>query len=202
MTSHPRDVSERLIQALANLPKVCNHLHLPLQAGSNRILERMNRGYTAEHYLGLVEKLRSAVPGIALTTDLIVGFPGESEEEFQDTLAMVEKVRFDSAFTFMYSPRRGTPAASMKGQLETGEKKERLQRLIKLQNQISIERNRELVGTVQQVLVEERSGMTNKGRITTNKLVFFDSGRDFTGRLVDVKITRAKTWSLEGELGD
>lgn len=202
MTSHPRDVSERLIQALANLPKVCNHLHLPLQAGSNRILERMNRGYTAEHYLGLVEKLRSAVPGIALTTDLIVGFPGESEEEFQDTLAMVEKVRFDSAFTFMYSPRRGTPAASMKGQLETGEKKERLQRLIKLQNQISIERNRELVGTVQQVLVEERSGMTNKGRTTTNKLVFFDSGRDFTGRLVDVKITRAKTWSLEGELGD
>ncbi len=202
MTSHPRDAGDRLIEAIATLPKVCNHLHLPIQAGNDWILERMNRGYTAEHYLGIVEKLRAAVPGIAITTDLIVGFPGESEGEFLDTLAMVEKVRFDSAFTFMYSPRRGTPAASMKGQVEIGVMKERLQRLIKVQNRISLERNQELVGTVQQVLVEERSDKTSKGRTTTNKLVFFDSGRDLTGQLVDVKITRAKTWSLVGELGD
>ena len=202
MTSHPRDAGDRLIEAIATLPKVCNHLHLPIQAGNDWILERMNRGYTAEHYLGIVEKLRAAVPGIAITTDLIVGFPGESEGEFLDTLAMVEKVRFDSAFTFMYSPRRGTPAASMKGQVEIGVMKERLQRLIKVQNRISLERNQELVGTVQQVLVEERSDKTSKGRTTTNKLVFFDSGRDLTGQLVDVKITQAKTWSLVGELGD
>lgn len=202
MTSHPRDAGDRLIEAIASLPKVCNHLHLPLQAGNDWILERMNRGYTAEHYLGIVEKLRRVVPGIAITTDLIVGFPGESEGEFLDTLAMVEKVRFDSAFTFMYSPRRGTPAASMKGQVEIGVMKERLQRLIKVQNRISLEHNQELVGTVQQVLVEERSDKTSKGRTTTNKLVFFDSGRDLTGQLVDVKITQAKTWSLVGELGD
>lgn len=200
MTSHPRDAGDRLIEAIASLPKVCNHLHLPLQAGSNRILERMNRGYTAEHYLGIVEKLRAAVPDIALTTDLIVGFPGESEEDFEATLAMVRQVRFDSAFTFIYSPRQGTPAAKMKGQLETQEKKERLQRLIVLQNQISLERNQEMEGKVYQVMVEERSDNTNKGRTTTNKLVFFDSGRDLTGQLVDVKITRAKTWSLAGEL--
>ncbi|HOB35788.1 MAG TPA: tRNA (N6-isopentenyl adenosine(37)-C2)-methylthiotransferase MiaB [Bacillota bacterium] len=202
MTSHPRDAGDRLFEAMATLPKVCNHLHLPLQAGNNRILERMNRGYTAEHYLRIVEKLRAAVPDIALTTDLIVGFPGETEAEFQDTLAMVEKVRFDSAFTFMFSPRRGTPAAKMKGQLDSEIKKERLQRLIKLQNQISLERNQQLVGTVQQVLVEERTGTINKGRTTSNKLVFFASGRDLSGHLVPVRITNAKTWSLEGELGD
>lgn len=201
MTSHPRDAGERLIEAFASLPKVCNHLHLPLQAGSDRILRLMNRGYSTEHYLGIVEKLRAAVPNIALTTDLIVGFPGESEEDFQFTLDMVEKVRFDSAFTFMYSPRKGTPAAKMKGQLETREKKERLQRLIMLQNQISLERNRELVGSDQELLVDERSGNVNKGRTTTNKLVFFESGRDMRGQLVDVKIVEAKTWSLAGELG-
>lgn len=202
MTSHPRDAGERLVEAMATLPKVCNHLHLPLQAGSDRILARMNRGYTAEHYQGIVAKLRAAVPDIAITTDLIVGFPGESEEEFRDTLAMVEKIHFDSAFTFMYSPRRGTPAATMKRQVEVREMKERLQRLIKVQNRISLERNQELVGSVQRVLVEERSDQTNKGRTTTNKLVFFDSGRDLTGQLVDVVITQAKTWSLVGELGD
>lgn len=202
MTSHPRDAGERLIEAMASLPKVCNHLHLPLQAGNNRILDRMNRGYTIEHYLSIVEKLRIAVPGIVLTTDLIVGFPGESEEDFQDTLAIVRQVRFDSAFTFMYSPRRGTPAAAMKGQLEIREMKERLQRLIKIQNQISLECNQDLVGTIQQVLVEEHSDNTNKGRTTGFKLVFFESGRDLTGQVVDVKITRAKTWSLTGELGD
>lgn len=200
MTSHPRDVNDHLIETMAKLPKVCDHLHLPLQAGSDRILSRMNRGYSAAHYLDIVKRLRAAVPGIALSTDLIVGFPGESEAEFQETLDLVKEVRFDSAFTFMYSPRKGTPAAKLKGQLRTSEKKERLQRLIKVQNQISWEINQELLGKTVQVLVEEHSGSTGKGRTTGNKLIFFESGRDLTGQLVDLKITQAKTWSLAGEL--
>ena len=202
MTSHPRDAGERLIEAMSTLPKVCNHLHLPLQAGSDRILHLMNRGYNAEHYLSIVEKMRAAVPGLALTTDLIVGFPGETEEDFAETLAMVGQIRFDAAYTFMYSPRKGTTAAAMKGQLSSAVKKERLQRLMQLQNQISLERNQDLVGTKQNILVEGYSEGINQGRTTTNKLVFFDSGRDLTGQLVDVKITRAKTWNLLGELGD
>ncbi len=202
MTSHPKDVSERLIAAMAALPKVCNHLHLPLQAGSNRILGLMNRGYTREHYLDLVRKIRSAVPEIALTTDIIVGFPGETEADFQATLEIIEQVRFDSAFTFMYSPRAGTPAASMEKQLAQREMRERLQRLNYVQNAISLECNQELVGTTQEILVDEWAGNKAKGRTTTNKLVFFDSPQDLTGTFVDVKITEAKTWSLAGELGD
>lgn len=202
MTSHPRDVGDSLIDAMATLPKVCKHLHLPLQAGSNHILEKMNRGYTTEHYLRIVEKLKLAIPDIALTTDLIVGFPGETEENFQDTLSMVRQVRFDSAYTFMYSPRKGTPAASMEGQVGSPEMKERLQRLMKVQNQISLSCNQKLQGTAQQLLVEECAEGICKGRTTGNKLVFFESDKDLSGQLVDVKITGAKTWSLTGELGD
>lgn len=202
MTSHPRDAGERLIEAMAKLPKVCNHLHLPLQSGSSRILERMHRGYTREHYLEIVDKLRATVPGIALTTDIIVGFPGETEEDFQQTLELIERVRFDSAFTFMYSPRTGTPAASMSEQLDSKEKGERLQRLIAVQNAISLECNQELVGTTQEIFVDEWADNKAKGRTTSNKLVFFDSPQDLTGAFVDVKITEAKTWSLAGELGD
>lgn len=202
MTSHPRDAGDELIAAMATLPKVCKHLHLPLQAGSDGILARMNRGYTAEHYLGIVGKLRQAVPDIALTTDLIVGFPGETEADFQDTLAVVRQVRFDSAFTFMYSPRKGTPAASMEGQLSSAVKKDRLQRLMEIQNQISLDCNRVLVGTGQQLLVEECHQGICKGRTSGNKLVFFACDKDLSGQLVDVQITAAKTWSLTGELGD
>jgi tRNA-2-methylthio-N6-dimethylallyladenosine synthase len=201
MTSHPRDAGERLIEAMAKLPKVCNHLHLPLQSGSSRILERMHRGYTREHYLEIVGKLRAAVPGIALTTDIIVGFPGETEEDFQQTLEIVKRVRFDSAFTFIYSPRTGTPAASMQEQLSSKEKGERLQRLITVQNAISLECNQELVGTTQEIMVDEWADNKAKGRTTTNKLVFFDSIQDLTGTFVNVRITEAKTWSLAGELG-
>lgn len=202
MTSHPRDVGDRLMDAMAKLPKVCQHLHLPLQSGSNHILEKMNRGYTSEHYLRIVEKLRLAIPSIALSTDLIVGFPGETEEDFQDTLSMVHQVRFDSAYTFMYSPRKGTPAASMEGQLESVIMKDRLQRLMKVQNQVSLRSNKGLMGTIQQLLVEECSQGSCKGRTTGNKLVFFKSDKEYSGQLVDVKITGAKTWSLTGELGD
>ena len=200
MTSHPRDVSERLIQSLANLLKVCCHLHLPLQAGSNRILAAMNRGYTREHYLNLVAKLKGAVPALAITTDLIVGFPGETEADFQETLAVVREVGFDSAFTFMYSPRTGTPAASMEEQVETGVKRSRLQELLKLQNALSLERNQALVGTVQELLVEDREGARHKGRTSGHKLVYFDSAEDLTGKLVPVRITLAKTWNLLGEV--
>lgn len=200
MTSHPRDADESLIDAFASLAKVCNHFHLPLQAGSDRTLKRMNRGYTVEHYLAIVAKLRAYVPDIALSTDIIVGFPGETEDDFLETLAVIRQVRFDSAFTFMYSPRRGTPAASMKGQLAAVVMKDRLQRLIALQNQISLERNREIVGTVQEVLVEGQTDQINKGRTTTNKLVHFPCSRDLTGNMAAVKIIQAKTWSLTGEL--
>lgn len=197
MTSHPRDAGDRLVEAMATLPTVCGHLHLPLQAGSNRILAAMNRGYTIEHYLDTVAKFRKAIPEIALTTDLIVGFPGETEEDFLDTLGLVRRVRFDSAFTFMFSPRQGTAAAVMEGQVETAVKKDRLRRLMEVQNQISLERNRELEGTKQQVLVEDT---ICKGRTAANKLVFFKSDRNLTGQLVTVLITGAKTWSLAGEL--
>lgn len=200
MTSHPRDADESLIDAFASLPKVCNHFHLPLQAGSDRTLQRMNRGYTVEHYLRIVDKLKAYVPDIVLTTDIIVGFPGETETDFSETINVVRHVRFDSAFTFMYSPRRGTPAASMKGQLAAVVMKDRLQRLIALQNQISLERNREIVGTVQEVLVEGQTDQINKGRTTTNKLVHFPCSRDLTGNMAAVKIIQAKTWSLTGEL--
>ena len=202
MTSHPRDVNDRLVEAMASMSKVCNHLHLPLQAGSDRILSLMNRGYTSQHYQEIVEKLRAAVPGLVLTTDLIVGFPGETDEDFEQSLAMVRNIRFDSIFSFLYSPRKGTPAASLEDNMSIGEKKIRHQQLIKLQNQISLESNQAMVGNTYQVLVDERTGTVNKGRTRGSKLIIFESGRDFTGQLVNIKVTQAKTWNLVGELGD
>lgn len=202
MTSHPKDFGAELVDAFSSLAKVCRHLHLPIQAGSDRTLARMNRGYTVARYLEIVENVRAAIPDVALTTDIIVGFPGETEAEFMETIAVLRQVRFDSAFTFMYSPRQGTPAAAMKGQLGTQELKERLQRLLYVQNQISLERNRLLEGTVQEVLVEGFSDQNNKGRTTGNKLVFFPCPRDLSGQLARVKIKQAKTWSLLGELGE
>ncbi len=198
MTSHPRDVNQRLVEALATLPKVCSHVHLPLQAGSNRILELMNRGYTREHFTNLVEQLRKAVPDIAITTDIIVGFPGETEDDFAQTLAAVEEIRFDSAFTFMFSPRSGTPAARMDDQLPVAEKRRRLQQLMEAQNRISLELNQQLVGTTQRVLVEEKAGKLFKGRTSSNKLVFVETDQDITGSTVRVNITEAGTWNLTG----
>ncbi|MDD3898276.1 MAG: tRNA (N6-isopentenyl adenosine(37)-C2)-methylthiotransferase MiaB, partial [Syntrophomonadaceae bacterium] len=145
-TSHPKDMSDKLIDAVAILPKVCEHIHVPLQAGSNDVLRRMNRRYTREHYLELTHKIRQRIPGVAITSDLIVGFPGENEEDFLDTLDMVQKVRFEAAFTFIYSPRSGTRAASWEGQLELEEKKNRLQRLNQVQYQIAAEINQSMQG--------------------------------------------------------
>ena len=199
-TSHPRDLGPDLIDALAGLDKVCEHLHLPVQAGSSRVLRRMNRGYTREQYLDLVQKVRQAVPEIALTTDIIVGFPGETEGDFQETLSLVEEVRFDSAFTFIYSPREGTPAARFADQVPEEVKKERIYRLIELQNKISAEHIQGLVGTKQEVLVEGTDGQGLVGRTRTNRQVHFAGSQELMGELVTVEITEAGTWTLQGRV--
>jgi tRNA-2-methylthio-N6-dimethylallyladenosine synthase len=203
MTSHPRDFSDELIKTIVNSQKVCEHFHLPLQAGSNKILQKMNRGYTREQYLRLTEKIREAIPAASITTDLIVGFPGETVEDFQDTLELVEKLQFDAAYTFMFSPRPGTQAANMKEQVPLPEKKVRLNQLTKIQNQISLDRNRTLEGQVWEVLVEGKS-KTNPARLTgrtrTNKIVVFDGEEILKGKIVEVKIECAQTWTLFGSL--
>lgn len=199
-TSHPRDMGPELIEALASLDKVCEHLHLPVQSGSTRLLKRMNRGYTREYYLNLVEQVRKAVPGISLTTDLIVGFPGETEEDVQATLDLVREVGFDSAFTFIYSPREGTPAARWPEQIPEEVKKERIYQLIELQNSISDAHMRRLIGTRQELLVEGRSKDGLIGRTRTNRQVHFAGPENLLGSLVSVEITEASTWSLQGRI--
>ena len=154
MTSHPKDLSDELIYAIRDCDKVCEHIHLPFQAGSNDILHKMNRKYTKEQYLGLTEKIRTEVPDISLTTDIIVGFPGESEEDFRHTLEVVERVRFDFAFTFLYSKRRGTPAERMEDHVPDPVKHERLKRLLELTERITAENNSALKDKTVEVLVE------------------------------------------------
>jgi tRNA-2-methylthio-N6-dimethylallyladenosine synthase len=203
MTSHPRDFNERLIAAIAGLRKVCEHFHLPVQAGSNRILKEMNRGYTREQYLGLIKKIRSYVPQANITTDIMVGFPGEDEDDFSDTMDLVRQARFDSAYTFIYNTRPGTPAADMEGQVPEEVKKERIQALIKLQNKISLEKNMEEVGRRQEVLVEGESRKEDGlllGRNRGNKLVMFAGGWDLRGEIVKVRITGAQLAHLSGEI--
>lgn len=203
MTSHPRDFVDELIETLLHTEKVCPHFHLPVQAGSDRILKAMNRGYTRTDYLQLIDKIRISFPRASITTDIIVGFPGESEEDFADTLDLLERVRFDSAFTFIYSPRSGTPAAKMSGHISQEIKKKRLQELMVVQNRISLEINSELTGQVLEVLVEgesKSSGEMYTGRTDTNKTVIFPGSADLIGNLVKVSITSPQTWILRGEL--
>ncbi|TYP48683.1 tRNA (N6-isopentenyl adenosine(37)-C2)-methylthiotransferase MiaB [Thermosediminibacter litoriperuensis] len=202
-TSHPKDLSDELIYAMRDCKKVCEHIHLPVQAGSNRILAAMNRRYTREHYMKLVEKLRNAIPDIAISTDIIVGFPGETEEDFQDTLDLVRRVEFDQAFMFVYSKRKGTPAAEMENQVDEDVKKERLDRLMRLQDSISAKKNKPLKGQVVEVLVEGPSRNNPEkltGRTRTNKVVNFEGPADLIGKLVEVRITEPHTWSLIGEV--
>lgn len=199
-TSHPRDMGEDLIAALADLDKVCEHLHLPVQAGSSRLLRRMGRGYTREYYLELVEKIRRSVPQISLTTDFIVGFPGETDQDFEETLSLVREVEFDSAFTFIYSPREGTPAAQFSEQIPEELQKERIYRLIELQNSISARKMQKLVGQEVQVLLESRGKTGLVGRTRTNRLVHLHEDADLIGSLRRVKITEAGNWSLKGEI--
>ncbi|NLJ24757.1 MAG: tRNA (N6-isopentenyl adenosine(37)-C2)-methylthiotransferase MiaB [Firmicutes bacterium] len=202
-TSHPKDISDKLILQLARLEKVCEHLHLPVQAGSDHVLKRMNRGYNREYYLQLVDKVRYHVPDISLTTDIMVGFPGETDADFADTLSLVEEIRYDSAFTFIYSPRKGTPATKMPDQVPEEVKKERIYQLIEVQNKISLELNQRLCGEELEVLVEGTSKHDAhflSGKTRTAKTVAFPGSQDLVGQLVSVRITEAKTWSLVGEI--
>jgi tRNA-2-methylthio-N6-dimethylallyladenosine synthase len=203
MTSHPKDLSDELIEAYTKLDKLCEHLHLPVQSGSNRILKSMNRKYTREDYLHLVQKLKKAVPDIAITTDLIVGFPGETEEDFNDTLDLVKQVEYDSAYTFLYSIREGTIAAKMENQIDDKTKHDRFQRLLDTLYPISLEQNKKSLNKIVQVLVEDVSKNNENvltGRTRTGKLVHFEGNKNLIGQLVNVKITTVKTFTLEGSL--
>ena len=203
MTSHPRDFNDKLIQTIAKCEKVCKHFHLPVQAGSNKILQKMNRGYTREQYLQLVEQIRKYHPDAVITTDIIVGFPGETEEDLQQTLDLVEKVRFDGAFTFIYSPRTGTPAARFKEQIDSEVKKERIQRLNDLVNKIGKEINEKYLNKTVEVLVEGTS-KTNaemlSGKTEVNKTVIFPGDSSLTGKFVEVVIEEPQTWILKGKI--
>ncbi len=201
MTSHPKDLSDSLIEAIGSLPKVCHHVHLPMQSGSDRILKQMNRKYTRADYLLIVKKLRERTPDIELTTDMIVGFPGETEEDFQDTLSAVREIGFSSAFTFKYSPRQGTKAAAMQEQIEETVKKDRLLRLNQLQEEMTQLSNERYVGTSGEVLVEgymEEAG-TAYGKLSNLKMVYFPGDAAMIGKYLTVNITGYNKSSLIGK---
>ncbi|MDD4781682.1 MAG: tRNA (N6-isopentenyl adenosine(37)-C2)-methylthiotransferase MiaB [Tissierellia bacterium] len=200
MTSHPKDLSDDLIKAIKECDKVCNHVHLPVQAGSNDVLRRMNRKYTKEHYLEIVDKLKTAIPDIAITTDIIVGFPGETEEDFLETIDIVKKVQYDSAFTFLYSLREGTKAAVMDNQIPDEVKHERFNKLLDVLYEIVLNKNEQCIGKVFPVLVESLSKTENTltGRTEHFRLVHFNGSEDLIGKIVNVKITNVKTFHMEG----
>ncbi|MDP4152098.1 MAG: tRNA (N6-isopentenyl adenosine(37)-C2)-methylthiotransferase MiaB [Bacillota bacterium] len=203
MTSHPKDATKKLMDTMASCEKVENHLHLPIQSGSNRILKAMNRRYTREQYLELVKYARSVMPDIAFTSDIIVGFPGETEEDFMDTVSLIKEVEYDGLFTFIYSKRRRTPAAEMEGQVPQKEKQDRLSRLMETQNEISKARGEHLLGSIQRVLVEGVSKTDSDfmtGRTSGGRLVHFKTDEDLTGTFANVKIIEARAWSTTGEL--
>jgi len=205
MTSHPKDLSDRLIEAVKNGDQICEHFHLPVQSGSNRILEKMNRSYTREKYMELINKIRASIPGVAITSDLIVGFPGEEESDFLDTLSLVEEARFDNAFSFLYSPRKNTAAAMLSDQLSATVKNDRLKRLNEIQHRISKEMNHNLLNKMVEVLVDGPSKSDpafQTGRTRTNKLVHLSADVDLSGKVIAVRITEAKTWNLHGELAE
>ena len=203
MTSHPKDLSNRLIGAMAEGKNICRHLHLPVQSGCDEILRRMNRNYTAEAYRDIVRRLRSAIPDISLTTDLIVGFPGETEAMFDETLDFVKEMSFDAAFTFLYSRRSGTPAAELQDQISSEKKQERLQALMDLQNDISLERNRQWLAREVEVLADGPSktdATTYSGRSSQNKIVLWPAtDKDCPGVIRTIKIDSAQTFLLKGK---
>ena len=202
-TSHPRDLSEELIQAYSRLSKLCQHIHLPFQSGSNKILKVMHRGYTRESYLGKIDRLRETCPLITLTADVIVGFPGEEEEDFRQTLDLMEKVRFDDLFSFKYSPRKGTQSAKLEGRVEEKVKQDRLSILQEIQREITRQKNEALVGSVEEILVEGQSKQSDRdvtGRTRTNKIVNVEGDLSLVGKLVPVRITKGYAHSLRGEV--
>ena len=203
MTSHPKDLSDELIEVMAHSKKICKHLHLPVQSGSSRILKLMNRKYTKEHYLELVDKIRTAVPDIAITTDIIVGFPGETEEDFQETLDVVRKAKYDSAFTFIYSKRSGTPAAKMPDQVPDDVVHERFDRLLKVVNEAAKEQNGKLTGNTELVLVEEideKDDTMVTGRLSNNSVVHFKGDASLIGKIVPVVLEESKGFYYLGRL--
>ena len=203
MTSHPKDFHDKLMQTMAAQPKICNQLHLPVQAGSNAVLEAMNRRYTREDYLEKVQKIRTLIPNITLTTDIIVGFPTETDKDFSQTLELLKEVRFDSIYSFIYSKRSGTPAAEMDMVLSDEAIHKNFDQLLELQNGISREINDAYIGQTHEILVEGESktdGAMVSGRTQGGKIVHMKGGPELVGKLVTVKITAAKTWFLTGEI--
>lgn len=203
MTSHPKDASSALIDAISKSDKIANHFHLPLQSGSDTVLKRMNRHYDKEKYLSIVKELKEKNEGIVFTTDIIVGFPGESERDFEDTLDIVKRVEYDSIYTFQFSPRKGTAAYSMDDQIPEDVKKERFERLNEVQNEISKAKNEAMIGKTVKVLVEGKSKNNDKiysSRTEGNKIVHFSSDKDLTGQFINIKIIRADTFALYGEI--
>ena len=205
MTSHPKDLSDELIYAIRDCKKVCHHMHLPLQSGSSRILKIMNRHYTKEQYLELVDKLRREIPDIALTTDIIVGFPGETDEDFKETMEVVEKVQYDSAFTFIYSKRTGTPAAAMENQVPPEVVKERFDVLLKEVQEISSRKSMELTGKVLPVLVEEKNEQDATlvtGRLDNNSVVHLPGDESMIGKIFQVRLAECKGFYYLGEIAE
>ena len=203
MTSNPKDLSDELIEAFTVCDKLCHNLHLPIQSGSNRVLKKMNRKYTREDYLKLIKKLRIRVPDITLSTDIIVGFPGETNEDFEETLSLVKEVEYDSAFTFIYSIRKGTPAEKFDNQVEESEKHRRFDLLVSTVNEISEKKNKVYQDRIEKILVDgvsKNNKLMLTGRTDGFKLVNFAGKKDMIGSLVDVRITDAKTFSLLGEV--
>ena len=205
MTSHPKDLSDELIEVMKNSKKICRHLHLPLQSGSSRVLKEMNRHYDKEHYLALVEKIKKAMPDLAITTDIIVGFPGETEEDFLETMDVVRQVEYDSAFTFIYSKRTGTPAAKMENQIPEDVIKDRFDRLLKLVQDISAKKAGALTGSVQDVLVEEldeqQEGLVT-GRLSNNSVVHLPGDVSMIGTIVPVHLKECKGFYYMGEVAE
>jgi tRNA-2-methylthio-N6-dimethylallyladenosine synthase len=198
LTSHPADMTDRIIDAVAELPKVCEHINIPVQSGDDNVLRRMKRGYRVEHYRRLVEKIRARIPGVSLATDIIVGFCGETEAEFENTLKLLEEIRFDVVHVAMYSPRPGTAAYHWPDDVPPAVKKERLHRVEELQERIAREINSQLLGQEVEVLVEGQRKGKWEGRTRTNKLVFFEDERPWLGKLALVRIEKASPWSLQG----
>lgn len=205
MTSHPKDLSDELIEVMKNAKKVCHHIHLPVQSGSSRLLKKMNRVYSKEDYLRLIDKIRAAIPDIAITTDIIVGFPGETEEDFEETLDVVRYAKYASAFTFIYSKRTGTPAASFPDQVDEATIKDRFDRLLKEVGKYSEEYAKSLEGQVMSVLVEERDREVDPeknyltGRLDNNLLVHFEGSDDLIGQIINVKLSECKGFYYIGE---
>jgi len=203
VTSHPKDLSDELIETMANYDKICEHIHLPVQSGNNEILKMMNRNYTVEHYLNRINKLRELMPDIAITTDVIAGFPGESNEQFMDTYKLMEEVRYDFAFMFKYSPRTGTKAADYSNQIDEEIRLQRLQKLIDLQTEITHEKYKNQIGQIKEVYVEGPSKKDineYSGKSRDFKITIFPGDESLVGKFVDVKVEEAAGWTLKGHI--